>query len=70
MTRRMVEIDDAALAAARTALGTTTIKATVDAALHAVVAARNARVDEALAAFTTFEFTDPDAEREDAWRRS
>lgn len=70
MTRRMVEIDDAALGAARTALGTSTIKDTVDAALHAVVAARNARVDEALAAFTTFEFTNPDPEREDAWRRS
>lgn len=33
MTKRLVDIDDEALAAARTALGTTTIKGTVNQAL-------------------------------------
>ena len=35
MTKRLVDIDDAALDAAREALGTRTIKDTVDAALRA-----------------------------------
>jgi Arc/MetJ family transcription regulator len=49
MTKRLVDIDDATLASARTALGTSTIKETVHRALtEAVAADRRRRMVERL----------------------
>lgn len=67
MTKRLVDVDDAKLAAVREALGTTTIKATVDEAFDEVlelVARRRALLveREALSA----ELSDPESRRR-AW---
>lgn len=68
MTRRMIDIDDAKLAAAREALGTSTIKATVEAALVQAVQANRVRQRASLADLAAFDWTgDPDQERRDMW---
>ena len=46
MTKRLIEIDDAKLDAVRTALGTTTMRATVDRALDEALAAAARREQE------------------------
>lgn len=46
MTKRLIEIDDAKLDAVRVALGTTTMRATVDRALDEVLAAAAQREQE------------------------
>ena len=64
MTKRLVDVDDAALDAARNRLHTTTIKATVNEALRLVAATRRAQLDAALAALAEAELED----RSSAWR--
>ena len=48
MTKRLVDIDEQALSAARAELGTATIKDTVNEALRLAVTQRDPRVAEAL----------------------
>ncbi|MGQ0466081.1 MAG: type II toxin-antitoxin system VapB family antitoxin [Sporichthyaceae bacterium] len=68
MTRRMIDIDDAKLAAAREALGTSTIKATVEEALDQAVWARRVRQRASLAELASFDWPDdPDHERGEMW---
>jgi len=64
MTKRLIDVDDDELRAARAALGTATMKDTVNEALRLV--ARDARADfaRALAALAHVEFAD----RSEAWR--
>ena len=64
MTKRLVDVDDAALDAARNRLHTTTIKDTVNEALRLVAATRRAQLDAALAALAHAELED----RSSAWR--
>ncbi len=64
MTKRLVEIDDETLSAAQTELGTSTIKETVNQALHRAAGHRTATVRKALDALAKI----PLATREDAWR--
>jgi Arc/MetJ family transcription regulator len=64
MAKHLVDIDEAALAAARAALGTTTIKDTVNAALRRVADDKPARFDELVAALAGVEF----GGRSEAWR--
>jgi Arc/MetJ family transcription regulator len=64
MTKRLVDIDDEALSAARAELGTATIKETVNQALRRVVAARSARVEGALDRLAAADLAD----RGEAWR--
>ncbi len=68
MTKRLVEIDDADLDAAREALHTRTIKATVTEALRVAAAqAARRREIERLTSGALAELTDP-AVRDAAWR--
>lgn len=48
MTKRLIDVDDEALAAARVHLGTGTIKNTVNTALRQAAAARRAQLARAL----------------------
>ena len=67
MTKRLVDVDDAKLAAVREALGTMTLKASIDSALDEVlglVARRQALLAEREAASS--ELADPEARRA-AW---
>ncbi len=64
MKKRLVEIDEAALAAARAELGTRTIKETVNEALRRAGRERDAEVERALDVLSSARITD----REDAWR--
>ena len=64
MGKHLIDLDEEILSAARTELGTDTIKATVNTALRAACAARGERVAAALDALASFEFDD----RERAWR--
>ena len=64
MGKHLIDLDEELLSAARTELGTDTIKATVNTALRAACAARGERVAAALDALASFEFD----ERERAWR--
>lgn len=64
MTKRLVDIDDEALAAARAELGTTTIRDTVNRALELAGGRRAARLQAALDTLAAFPYGD----REDAWR--
>ncbi len=69
MTKRLVDIDDDLLDAARVALGTNGIKDTVNAALNDAIrdpAARLAEVDRAFAAIASVPGSD--ADRDAAWR--
>lgn len=64
MTKRLVEIDDEVLEAARSALGTSTIKATVEEALRQVATGRAERLAAHLDALASHQF----ARRDEAWR--
>jgi Arc/MetJ family transcription regulator len=64
MPKHLVEIDTDLLGAARAELGTTTLKATVEAALRRAVAGRDQRVRAALDALAGADLAD----RSDAWR--
>ena len=64
MTKRLVDIDDQALAAAQAALGRATIKATVNEALRIVGGHREEQVATALDILTASDLAD----RSDAWR--
>lgn len=64
----MIDIDDAKLAAAREALGTSTIKATVEEALDRAVAAHRVRLRGALADLADFDWPDDvEDERREMW---
>lgn len=64
MTKRLVDIDDDALGAARAELGTATLKDTVNEALRCAAAGRDKRVSEALDTLARASL----ASREDSWR--
>jgi Arc/MetJ family transcription regulator len=64
MTKRLVDIDDHALAAAKAELGTTTLKETVNEALRRVAPARSRRVAKALDTLARAKLRDRTA----AWR--
>ena len=64
MTKRLVEIDDALLAAAKAELQADTIKDTVNEALRRVADQRAARIDAALDVLASL----PAFDREEAWR--
>jgi hypothetical protein len=64
MTKRLVDIDDRALRAARTQLGTKTIKDTVNQALHRAGAEHGRAVKRSLDALARADLVS----RERAWR--
>ena len=64
MTKRLVDIDDDTLGAARAELGTATLKDTVTEALRLAASSRDARVARALDVLADADLGD----REDAWR--
>ena len=64
-TKRLVLIDDDALSAAQSALGTSTIKDTIDIALRRVTEGEEERIRERLAVLASL---DP-ADRTSAWER-
>jgi Arc/MetJ family transcription regulator len=64
MSKHLVDIDESALRAARTELGTQTIKETVNRALRLAGKDRERAVKEALDGLARTKF----APREDAWR--
>ncbi len=64
MTKRLVDIDEEALDAARSQLGTTTIKATVNEALRLVGSDRSEVVRNSMDVLSAMPLSD----REDAWR--
>jgi Arc/MetJ family transcription regulator len=64
VTKRLVDIDDAALSAARRQLGTETIKDTVDQALRRAGQTRSKAVARSLDRLARADF----GRREDAWR--
>lgn len=64
MTKRLVDLDDDALAAARARLGTKTIKDTVNQALREAAATRRAELDQALDVLAGRELID----RAESWR--
>lgn len=64
MSKHLVDLDEDALSAARTELGTTTIKDTVNEALRRTIEQRRPRV---VAALDTLAAADLD-DRADAWR--
>ena len=64
MTKRLIDIDDAALRNAQARLGTGTIKETVNEALRLAAEQRRLAIDQALATLAGADLTD----REAAWR--
>ena len=64
VTKRLVDVDDVALDAARAELGTRTIKDTVNEALRRAAAARRANFDHALDVLASADLD----ERSTAWR--
>ena len=64
MTKRLIDVDDHALGAARAELGTTTLKDTVNEALRRAAGSRDRRVAASLDVLAEAELDD----REDAWR--
>jgi Arc/MetJ family transcription regulator len=64
MTKRLIDVDEHALAAARAGLGTKTIKDTVNEALRRAAAARRSGIEQALDVLANAELAD----RADAWR--
>ena len=69
MTKRLVDIDDDALDAAKVALGTSGLKDTVNAALSAVAADSDDRLEEIRQAFAAAAGVPlTDEEREQAWQ--
>jgi hypothetical protein len=64
MAKHLVDIDEAALGAARAELGTTTLKDTVNQALRLVASTRDERVASALDVLAAADL----GERDDTWR--
>lgn len=64
MTKRLIDVDDVALHAARAELGTRTIKDTVNEALWRAAAARQSKLDQALDVLANADLND----RSTAWR--
>ncbi len=64
MTKRLVDIDDEALDAARAGLGTETIKDTVNQALRRAAESRRLRLHDALDVLASWDLDD----RAEAWR--
>lgn len=64
MTKRLIDVDDEALDGARSRLGTTTIKDTVNEALRRAAAERATALDAALDVLATADLEDRSA----AWR--
>jgi Arc/MetJ family transcription regulator len=64
MSKHLVDIDEHALSAARSELGTRTIKETVNRALRQAVKGRDERVRKAFEVLANSDL----ASREDAWR--
>jgi Arc/MetJ family transcription regulator len=64
MSKRLIDLDDHALNAARAELGTTTIKSNVNEALRRASAERTERIRNSLDVLAAVVFD----EREDAWR--
>ncbi len=64
MTKRLVDIDEEALDAARSQLGTTTIKATVNEALRLVGSDRSEAVRKSMDVLSAM----PHSDRDEAWR--
>lgn len=64
MTKHLVDLDDAALSAARAELGTSTIKDTVNEALRRSTVERSERIRNALDVLAEA----PLGDRDDAWR--
>ena len=64
MGKHLIDLDEGSLVAARTELGTQTIKDTVNEALRKAAAGRRERVAAALDALATA----PGEDRADAWR--
>lgn len=64
MSKHLVDIDEAALRAAKAELGTNTIKETVNRALRQVSGSRQGEVKKQLDALARADLAD----REDAWR--
>lgn len=64
VAKHLIDVDEAALGAARAELSTSTIKDTVNEALRRVTASRERRVATALDALAAAELDD----RDDAWR--
>ncbi len=64
VTKRLIDVDDTALDAARAGLGTRTIKDTVNEALRRAAATRRSDLDEALDVLGSWELDD----RAGAWR--
>lgn len=64
VTKRLIDVDDDALDAARARLGTTTIKDTVNEALRTAARERSAELASALATLSQADLVD----RSTAWR--
>ncbi len=64
MTKRLVDIDEQALADARRALGTTTMKDTVNEALRRAGGTRRRAIEDALDVLASL----PPLDRDEAWR--
>jgi Arc/MetJ family transcription regulator len=64
MTKRLIDVDDEALAAARAQLGTTTIKDTVNEALRSAAQQRTTQLAQALTVLADVDLDDRSA----AWR--
>ena len=64
MTKRLIDVDDDALAAARVKLGTATIKDTVNVALRTAARQRGKELADALMTLSNADLVD----RSDAWR--
>lgn len=64
MTKRLIDVDDDALDAARARLGTRTIKDTVNEALRMAAEERRAQLDQALSVLAAADLVD----RVTAWR--
>ena len=64
MTKRLIDVDDAALDAARAELGTRTIKDTVNEALRRAATARQSKLDQALDVLASADLDN----RSTAWR--
>ena len=64
MTKRLIDVDDDALDAARVQLGTVTIKDTINRALRAAATQRGVELDHALNTFANVDLDDRSA----GWR--
>ena len=64
MTKRLIDVDDDALDAARAQLGTRTIKDTVNEALRSAAGQRSTHLKSAMAVLAEADLDD----RSDAWR--